>query len=214
MVAKMNLEEGLILGALLGDGCLSRYSIILTGNVEDDEKFITEIMKPKFEKRFGCKAKVYRQPKYGKLDLRINSKKIFLTVIKKWNLTRQKSGKKYIPLKFLCDKKLMRNIISGFFATDGSLVITNNNGYDYPRIEFQNISKKLLTQTRNFLSKSIGLDGGGLYIMKRKSVVYRLQYNGIENLLKFRKEIGFINPKQQIKFEEFVFEKLGDKLGY
>lgn len=214
----MKTDEGIILGALLGDGCLSstkskngtsQYSVTLTSDIKNEESFLLEIMKPKFEKIFKCKVNVIRQPEYGKLDLRIYSKNVLLKMVKMWNLSVGKSRKKTIPKKFLNDRRLMKFIVSGFFATDGSFVITNNNGSAYPRIEFQNISGKLLNQTRNFLSKSINLKGGGLYLMKRKSWVYRLQYNGIENLMKFQKEIGFINPKQQMKFEEFMIERLG-----
>ncbi len=37
---------------------------------------------------------------------------------------------------------------------------------------------------------------------------YRLQYNGKENLLKFKKEIDFINTKHKNKFEEFALGML------
>jgi hypothetical protein len=213
----MNEKEALILGVMLGDGCLSvhksrngsiGYIIVVSGHIDDDREFLTEIVKPIFVDLFSKKVNINEQPNYGKIDLRIYSKDLLTFMNEKWSLPVGKSRSKEISYEFLNDQKLMKNIVSGFFATDGSLVITNNNGTMYPRIEFQNVSEKILKQIQDFLP-TLGLEGG-LYKMRRESkIVYRLQYNGRQNLLKFEKEIGFINPKHQLKFDEFKLEMLG-----
>ena len=107
---------------------------------------------------------------------------------------------------------MVRYIIRGFFATDGSLVLTDNNGILYPRIEANGISKNLLFEINNFLnSKGINCkfykakrikENGFGYPLNRKEQ-YRLQINGKKNLKKFEKIIGFINPKQIEKLKGY-----------
>ena len=107
---------------------------------------------------------------------------------------------------------MVRYIIRGFFATDGSLVLTDNNGILYPRIEANGISKNLLFEINNFLNlkginckcynaKRLKENGFG-YPLNRKEQ-YRLQINGKKNLKKFEKIIGFINPKQIEKLKGY-----------
>ena len=53
---------------------------------------------------------------------------------------------------------------------------------------------------------------GGFYLNKSKpdprwrtsQDKYRFQFNGKENLIKFRKDIGFVNPKYEEKFNNFI----------
>jgi intein/homing endonuclease len=143
----------------------------------------------------------------------IYSKEIFDIINKRWGVEFGRKKEVFIAEQFTSNSNIMKKIINGFFATDGSLVITNNNGIWYPRVEFQNTSYTILKQIQEFLA-SLGIKGG-FYKMKRKQSisfgekVYRLQYNGKENLLKFKEEIGFINPKHQLKFDEFKLEMLG-----
>lgn len=213
----MNEKEALLLGVMLGDGCLSktksknggsRYLVVVSGHINDDRKFLLEVVKPIFLELFSKDVKVREQPNYGKIDLRICSKDLLTFMNKEWSLPIGKSRNKKISSKFLSDRNLVKNIAAGFFATDGSLVITNNNGIIYPRIEFQNISRQILKQIQDFLIM-LGLKGG-LYKMNRDNgIVYRLQYNGKKSLLKFKKEIGFINPKHQLKFDKFMMEFAG-----
>lgn len=102
----------------------------------------------------------------------------------------------------------MKYLILGFFATDGSLVLTDNNGTLYPRVEANGIAKELIKEINTFLnSKGINYK---FYEAKRKfhhwqncQQQYRLQINGKENLRKFIKEIGFVNPKQIEKLEKY-----------
>ena len=214
----MNKYEGIILGVILGDGCLSicnskdgkDYLITVSGHLHDDRKFLLDIIKPLFFKLFRKNTRVREQPKEGKIDLVIQSKDLLFFMNREWNLPIGKSRNKKISDKFLSNNELMKKIISGFFATDGSLVITNNNGIIYPRIEFQNVSEQMLRQVQKFLS-NVSLNGGGLYKMVRENnrVVHRLQYNGKENLLKFRNVIGFINPKHEEKYLKYRLETPG-----
>lgn len=211
-VIKITKKEAIILGTMLGDGCLcisqtkrgTIYLTVISGHIKEDEAFLVNFIKPILFDIFKKWPRERRQPRYGKLDLVLQSKKILNLMNEKLGLPIGKSRDRKIKKEFIQDTLVMQKIIAGFFATDGSFVITNNNGTIYPRIEFQNISQTLLKQIQIFLSKTIRLKGGGLYKMHReKGIVYRLQYNGKENLLKFVQEIGFINPKNKKKFKGY-----------
>ena len=215
MREKINKNEALVLGVILGDGHLGIYSnsyqVVISGNLTDDKEFLLDVIKPILEKLFKKHVGTNKRLGDNTLDLKISSKEVLFVINKRWKLPIGKKKEISIASKFLDIPDITKNIISGFFATDGSLVITNNNGIMYPRIEFQNISKKLLEQVQKILSNSIGLFGGGLYKMIRKNptrIVYRLQYNGKRNLLKFKNKIGFINPKHKSKFIEYKLEML------
>ena len=53
---------------------------------------------------------------------------------------------------------------------------------------------------------------GAFYLAKRKNLnssynvqkQYRIQFNGKENLLLFKELIGFINPRYEEKFQNFI----------
>lgn len=101
--------------------------------------------------------------------------------------------------------KHYKPIIQGYFATNGCLVITNNNSTIYPRIEFSSISKGLLLQVLNYLNNNNMR--GNIYISHKakenRQTLYRIQFNGIKNLKNFRKIIGFVNPKHELKYNKW-----------
>lgn len=81
-----------------------------------------------------------------------------------------------------------------------------------PRVEANGIAKDLLKEISNFLnSKNISCH---FYKAKRKLIqhstnqdVFRLQINGKDNLKKFVKKIGFINPKQIGRLKQYMAVK-------
>jgi len=207
MVIPPNLDEefALIYGVLLGDGCLSRCGkgrfISIVGNKKDDLEFfkiLCEILT-----WLRNKKTVYRiRNKQRKVEINFSDKNLF----DEFKDKGFKVGKKGNKIRFppIIDKKFWKYIIQGYFATDGSLVICNNNGTIYPRIEFQSISKPLLEDVRSYL-REYGLTSG-LYISKRYNdtnhqTLYRIQYNGKIALNTFKESLGFINPKHIQKYK-------------
>lgn len=198
----------ILYGILLGDGCLSKikekyHFISIVGHIIDDLSFFEQIIRPILESFTKKKILIRKRIKQRKIEILLSNKNLF-------NLLAQLEfpiGKKGINLKI---PSIFRNnlkfIIQGYFGTDGSLVLTNNNGTSYPRIEFSSISKPLLNQVLMFL-RNQGMRGN-LYIShtypnKNWNTLYRLQFNGKANLMLFRKKIGFINPKQEIKYQKW-----------
>lgn len=186
-------------GIMLGDGCISRgvkhRTISVVGNIYDDGEFFEQVVIPLAEKIRGKHACWRKRPERGAIELKFSDKEMF-NLFKNEGFPVGKKGLELtIPKKFL-KRDMAKLVVAGIFATDGSLVLTNNNGVLYPRIEFRSISRPLLHQIRSILS-TVGMKGG-LY-----EKYYRLQYNGKGQLKLFEEGIGFLNPKHQKKSSNF-----------
>jgi len=203
---KINKKLALIYGVLLGDGCISKvgkhhYFLEIAGNMKDDLPFLNKI-KPIIEDIRGKKIKIKKRGSMNELEISFCDKKMF-SLFKELGLPVGKKGPKLLISKKF-GRIFYKEIIQGYFATDGCLVITNNNGILYPRIEFSSISRDLLQQVLSYL-KEKGMNGA-VYVSHRykdKKTLYRIQFNGKNNLLKFIDKIGFVNPKHKEKYEKW-----------
>lgn len=217
----MEEDFALLYGIMMGDGCIGKYKrknrkngfyycVCITCNANDDWPFVNSIVLPLLEKFVGRRINP-RKPRKIKnvIDINFSGKELF----KKLNKTGFPIGKKGPNLKIpeiFYEKDLIKQIIQGFFATDGSLVLTKNPNKYYPRLEFHCIHKEMLEQMFTFFKKE-GFNVK-LYKCKRKKPPiwkneqqrYRIQMNGKKNLLLFKEKIGFVNPKQERKFNLFL----------
>ena len=216
MVLKLNRNFAILYGIMLGDGCLSlvygrKKYIAIAGSMQDDVPFFETIIKPILKSLIRKEATIKFKPKNGAIQLNFVNHSLF-DFIKSFGFPVGKKGiNLHIP-KIFYEKNLVKHVVRGFFATDGSLVLTNNNGTLYPRVEANGISKFLIKEISDFLnSKNIN---SKFYEAKRKNnhypnalQQYRLQINGKKNLKKFVMAIGFINPKQIEKLNRFMAVK-------
>ncbi|MFH0701275.1 MAG: LAGLIDADG family homing endonuclease [Candidatus Woesearchaeota archaeon] len=196
-------DIALLYGLLLGDGCLSRigkgWYVILTLDIHSDKELIDIVLKL-LSKIRTRDTKVNSREEYGKYEISFSDKALF----NRLNSLGFPIGKKGINLIIPdCLEQYMKEVIMGYFATDGCLVITNNNGTEYPRIEFSSISKPLLEQVKDYLnSKKIE---GKIYLSHKAkgkwNNLYRLQINGKNKLISFENNIGLLNPKHQMRFQ-------------
>lgn len=195
-------------GILAGDGCLSRHEnhriISITGHIDDDLRFFEEVLIPLLENLRGKTMKYRQREKYGKIEINFSDKDLF-KALKSAGFPIGK--KELLEIPDTIPKELYPEVISGYFATDGSVVLTDNNGILYPRIEIQGKSHEILQQSRDFLHDK-GITGS-VYEHTRttnlgKYTIYRLQINGREKALMFRDIIGFLNPKHRDKFTDYV----------
>jgi hypothetical protein len=201
----INENLALVYGTMLGDGCLSKngrgYFVVITCDLNSDMEFMKYILSL-LEQIRGKNIKLHKKPKYGVVEINFSDKKLF-NMIKELGFPIGKKGINIsIPPLF---SKYMKQIIQGYFATDGSLVLTNNNGILYPRIEFSGISKPLLSQVKKYLDE-IGISGNIYLSKKYKNTwnnLYRLQINGKKKLKLFENTIGFVNPKHKKRFINF-----------
>lgn len=204
---------------MLGDGCLSKhlnkkgseaYFISISGNYYDDKPFYDEVVLSLLNKLRKRKTNYKKRKKYGKIEINITDKNLFLQLNKIGFPIGKKGNSLKVP-KSLFKKNLMKFVVQGFFATDGSLVLTKNPNKYYPRLEAHGIAPLLIEQIKTYLI-SLNLKGK-LYECKRKNknylatihkTQYRFQFNGKKNLILFKEKIGFINPKHKEKFHNFI----------
>jgi hypothetical protein len=195
----------ILYGILLGDGCLSNtcnnYAISITGNIHDDEPFYNKVVIPIFSKIRGKATKYRKRPKYGKIEINVTDKKMFYFLKSLGFPVGKKLDRIFIPRIFY-ERKLVKLVISGIFATDGSLVKANNNGTLYPRIEIQSKCFRMLNQIKDYLIEN-GMKGNVYKNNNKYGPVYRLEFPGRNNLEKFINVIGFINPKHLYKYNTF-----------
>lgn len=213
----------LFYGIMLGDGCLSYcktkresggvrelFIICITGGLKDDLGFFENVLVPLL-KSFGRKSITIKERKnYGAIEINFPDKILF-DRIKSFGFPVGKKGPYLSIPDYFSGKNLLKFIVAGFIATDGSLVLTKNPNKYYPRIEANSISKTLIEQIHAFLV-SVGMNGA-FYLAKRKKFSskfnsnfkpYRFQFNGLKNLLLFHDTIGFANPKYEEKFMNFM----------
>ena len=202
-------EFALLYGIMLGDGCISKvgkkhYFISIVGNLKKEIPFYTNIIIPIVEDLIQRKINLRKRITHRKLEIIFSNKSLFFALKKIGFQVGKKGNKLSIPPLFSFEK--YKYLIQGYFATDGSFVLCNNNGIVYPRIEFSGISNPLLTQVYEYLIK-IGIKGymyiKSTYPEKNQQKQWRLQFNGKENLDIFHELIGFVNKVDQEKYNSY-----------
>lgn len=213
-------DFALLYGIMLGDGCLSRYvtkdgyeryCLAISGSSIDDIPFFENIIKPILKKFRGKDTNIKFKKDCKGIEFNFLDKELFDFFSKVGFPIGKKLDRLFIP-KVFYDMNLVSYVVAGFFATDGSLVLTKNPNKYYPRLEIHVISQKLLREVYDYLL-SIGLKGA-LYKCKRVTISkgaynevhqkYRVQFNGKYNLLLFESKIGLVNPKYKEKFDTFL----------
>ena len=203
---EINSDVATMYGILAGDGCLSRtvnnkLFISITCNFHDDKPFFDKIVIPLMTRIREKETKYRSREALGKIEINFMDTQFFNFFENLGFPVGKKSTKLFIPS---CLGDFTKDIILGYFATDGSLVLTDNNGILYPRLEIQSLSQKILKQVLEFLH-SFGVTGNVYKIQyKDYKPIYRLQCNGLGNLILFEKNIGFLNPKHRVKFTNYI----------
>lgn len=220
MPVNLNRNFAIFYGIMLGDGCLSlvygkKKFVSITGNMNDDLPFFEKVVKPLIKKLINKDVPIKFRRIAKAIDLNFVHYALFDFVHSFGFPIGKKGNRLFIP-KIFYKKKLVKYVIRGFFSTDGSLVLTNNNGTMYPRVEATAIAKNLLIEITKFVNlKGIKCN---FYQAKRRAKsknkgypnrqeIYRLQINGRNNLKKFVKTIGFVNPKQIDKLTSYMAVK-------
>lgn len=224
-VAKLSEIErhALLFGILLGDGCLSyytsgnkeSYTICVTGNLVDDIEFFEFVLLPLVNSIVGRFPIIKKRLKYGACEIQFKSKTLFLYLE---SLGFNRGKKQDIEIPTIFNGELMKLVIAGILATDGSFTIVNNNGTVYPRIFLTASLPSAFKQVYDYLiSKNISV---GYYSAKRKSFGqhdfqrtkenYVVSINGKSNISVFCDLVPFINPKQENKYAYFVQNGAGE----
>jgi len=112
-------------------------------------------------------------------------------------LKQTTSEKKEIPFSILLSKReVIKSFLLALFEGDGSVVVHTDKRHGGKSIElvYNSKSKKLIKQLK-ILLLNFGIISTYPYTDKRNGC-YKLGITGVENIKKFRKEIGFFSRKK------------------
>lgn len=153
-------------GALLGDGCLTKYKnsydnrirhcVKLTGHTHD-RQYYEEILIPAIQSTFGINGYLQNRPKYNAITYDIISKRVF-DFFAYHGMPSGKKNELRIPAEILKDRKIAISCIRGLFNTDGSIYRRYNkkykghaNLYNHLVVQFKINSTVLLEQIKVIL---------------------------------------------------------------
>lgn len=195
-------------GIMLGDGSIGEYeckkgdgttntqrSIKIT--ISSGEKEYKEYILNLVEELFGIEMNVWNRKDENTVEIRCYRKNLFDFLTRDLNLrTSPKWDRASIPEIYL-ENDLETEVLRGYFDTDGSVALTNNNGNLYPRLEMKISPSPMQSQFKDILDRS-NLRFGCYDIGKGK---VRIQMNGKTQLQTWIKDIGFANRKHLNKAE-------------
>ena len=193
-------------GIMLGDGSIGRYQcdrgdggksiqhcvkVTLSSNEPDYAGYVEKM----FSELFSIEVEGAKRKNENTYDIRCFKKEIFEFVTEEIGLKESpKWERAAIPERYM-DSSLEKYVFRGYFDTDGSVVLTDNNGTLYPRLETKICPSPMQNQLAKIL-ESQGFNFGAYGIGKGK---IRIQMNGKEVLRNFRDKIGFSNQKHVVK---------------
>lgn len=195
------------IGILLGDGSLSlrgynnsiQNRIKISLNAIDDIEYSHYINNLIYE-LFTITPLIRKRRYENTLDILIFDRILVSFLIKKLGLkVAPKWNRGIISLDFTIYPYDLR-VIKGYFDTDGSLVITNNNGIIYPRLEMKVSPSPMQIQFIEILKKHNFRFG----FYKIGKGMIRIQLNGKGQVKKWVDLVGFSNPKHIKKSKKFL----------
>ena len=188
-------------GILLGDGCISVYEkhhrLQITLHSEDDVKYADYVSKM-IHGLFDVEPKIKYRKNENTLDVHVFKRDLIRFLIEevglkpspKWNTAE-------IPEWIV--KDFGKDVLRGYADTDGSVVITNNNGIRYPRIEMKICPSPMQNQFIQIL-KDLDFRFGVYQIGKGQ---IRIQINGKNELKKWVDKVGFANQRKLDRANSF-----------
>jgi len=202
-------------GVHIGDGNLysknRTHKITYSGNLQNEEVFYLDYLKPMVEEIYKIQPKVIKKPNKNAILLVINSKKVADFKIEKLNLPNGKKTDITIPKEIKQDLTLAKECLKGIADTDFSLSFKKNRKgiYNEPRIELFSRSTLLVNEIYDILL-SLKFTANKENVERRGFIENRLRLYGKENIKRWMEEIGFLNPYRLLKLE--VWKKTGEVL--
>jgi len=185
-----------LIGIILGDGYIKRNKEIkISLNSKDDLEYLYYIRNIIFE-LFNYQTPINFRKGENTVDLRITKRKIVNYFLEEGLKESPKWNKAEIPKKF---SKYDKFVLRGLFDTDGCLVLTNNNGTLYPRLEIKICPSPMQNQVIEILKKYNFRFG--VYQIGKGQV--RIQMNGRNQLEKWMSIINFSNQKHMNKYKKY-----------
>jgi len=198
-------------GIMLGDGSIGKYKCkkgdgtsntqrCIAVTLSSDEKEFSEYVISLFNDLFDINPSVRQKNNENVIEVRSFRQDLFKFLTTKLGLrTSPKWNRAEIPEIYLGDN-YRKEVLRGYFDTDGSVVLTDNNGTLYPRLEMKISPSPMQKQFVRVLENE-NFNFGNYDIGKRK---IRIQMNGKSQLQKWLKEIGFANRKHLNKTDRVL----------
>jgi hypothetical protein len=221
---KMTPEVAADTGVHIGDGHLfirqngidTDYIYDVTGNAVDDQLYLLSHVVPIVERAYGLhnfgvhldRGRTWMYVKFqGKNMALFKHDVLGLPNGRKINLS--------IPIAIVDEPRLMKCCTREILATDGMLgfyTASKNCPHKYPRIQINMTAGTVIQQLANFLVRRFSMRVSCRMNARPASLNTRsrhvLQINRMEDIEKWRKEIGFSNPSHISRM--MVFEQLGE----
>jgi len=195
-----------LVGVLLGDGSIARYEYEhystyyrVKVTVHAQEMRYAEHVAYLMSSVLGHTPVVYSRVGEQTIDILLFKKECVEFLLAQGLVSAPKWDRARVPVQ-LMNSNLGRYVLRGYFDTDGSVVLTNNNGTLYPRLELKISPSPMQTQLISLLDL-FGFQFG-VYQIGRGKV--RVQLNGVSQLRKWIQEIGFSNEKHSEKARVFL----------
>lgn len=194
--AEMDDEIWELVGAALGDGCLSSYyatygkqkifELILTGNMHDDLEYYKRRLVPLLQSKFKSKTNYHFRPENNVIYLRLKSRGLFNLFNKLGVPVGKKKNKLRITEQiFHSNVSAKAAILRGLLDTDGHIFARKDEGYKYPYLKITSGSSRFLQD----LKKLIREFGPPAYIHGTDVLI-----RGGGNLSLWMKKIGSSHP--------------------
>ena len=213
----MNEDIAELFGALLGDGCLSKYwsksdkryrhVVAFTGHWKKDSQYYKNVIQPIVKQNFGVNGYLYHRKDDDTIRYFITSKKVSFFL----NHLGMPFGRKYdkitIPECIRIDLTLSKACMSGIFNTDGSVYRRYGKKYSnhpkhykkYAVVQFKMKNKDIIS----FIKSS--LETMGLKVTKicREGEDYWvLRITSQNHIDKFFDELNIRHDHHKRRFEE------------
>ncbi|MBI2547621.1 MAG: hypothetical protein HYW23_04225 [Candidatus Aenigmarchaeota archaeon] len=200
---KLNKNLAEFIGILLGDGSISntyQYRVQITLN-ENEIEYRKHVIKT-IRELFNLEPRVFFRKGERAVDIQLFNQKLIDFMINDIGLvTAPKWQRAVIPSTYL-NTDLEKDILRGYFDTDGSVVLAKNNGTLYPRLEMK-ISPSPMQKSFIEILERTGIRFG-VYNIGRGKV--RVQINGIKQIQKWMNQIGINNKNQSERLKKIAGE--------
>ena len=180
-------------GIMLGDGSINRtYQNRIQITLNKNEKAYREHVVALVRKLFGIEPIVKFRKNENAVDIMIFRKFVIDYLIDDVGLIESPKWNRQVVPEIFMKNDMGRFILRGYFDTDGSVVITDNNGTTYPRIEMKVCPSPMKDSIVKILD-DMGFRFGCYSIENGR---FRIQMNGRSQASKWLKEVGIMNPSQ------------------
>jgi DNA gyrase subunit A len=212
---KMNEDLGFLLGVLTAEGSFHNGQILFNNKNKELYEKVKNIIEEQFK---GIKL-YERKVKGDCFELSIYYQKV-VKFLQNIGLSSEKSDRKTIPfIIFSSTKETIKSFLKGLFEGDGSVVFHKDKRHSGKSIElvYNSKSEELINQLKVLLL-NFGIITTKPFKDKRNGCL-KLIISGVENIKKFKEEIGFWSEKKQnvlLKIDEINSDRLSktDKIPF